>query len=141
MGTKISYQTYDGGDGSGCPTVLIGYCRETPFEVLKSVLFTHDVYTYLGLYRPIDYSYPNNVSGLVISEFNDGNGITITGELYELDLSRAKAKNNRSREQVLKDLELCRKWHTYSHNLKFQQECWERIDEIKDFVANVVIDF
>lgn len=60
MASIVSYQTWDGGEGWNCPTVLIGYCIESPLDVLKRVLLTHNVHHYLGLYRPIDYNYPNN---------------------------------------------------------------------------------
>jgi hypothetical protein len=69
MASIISYQHWDGGSSSG-PVEIIGYCLESPFEVLKEVLLTHNVTDYLGLYRPIDYDYPNNVTGLIIKEID-----------------------------------------------------------------------
>ena len=137
MGTRIMYQTWDGGEGWNCPKHIIGYCVEPPFEVLKNVLLTHDVYQYLGLYRPIDYSFPNNVMGLIIDKYESCNGMTITGLLKDLDLSEAKTKTKRSKRQILDDLEFCRKWHTYDINIKKQEECWNLIDEIEKYVSNL----
>ena len=37
MPTKISYQTWSGGSGIGDNVILLGYCVESPIEVLKKV--------------------------------------------------------------------------------------------------------
>ena len=135
MATQILYQTWDGGEGWNCPTELIGYCKEEPFEVLKSIIMTHNIYHYLDLYRPIDYAFPNNVTGLIINEFKDYyNGMTITGNLNELDLSKAKTNRNRSKSQILNDLELCRKWHC--KDPKFSEKHEPIINKICEYVES-----
>ena len=137
MATQILYQKWDGGGGYNDSSELIGYCKEEPLEVLKSIIMTHDVYHYLDLYRPIDYDFPNNVAGLIINKFEDCcNGITVTGSLSDLDLSQAKTTHTREKDQILYDLELCRQWHTYSTNSKLQKKYWSIIDEIKEYVEN-----
>lgn len=111
MSTEISYKTYDGGEGSNCPINFIGYCKEEPAEVLKYVLFTHDVYHYGELYRPIDERFPNNVSGLCIAEFT-GNVDLVTKSVKELDLSAARTGLNRTKGTILTSFERCKNWHT-----------------------------
>ena len=113
MPTKIQYRSWDGGEGGDYE--LIGYCKEEPFEVLKKVILTHNVYHYLGLYRPIDYNFPNNVEGLVIDEVEEmapkGLKVEITGSIDDLDLSCALTRNKRSQKTILDSLEECKKWY------------------------------
>ena len=113
MGTKIEYQTWSGGSGYGDPKYLLGYCKESPQEVLEQILLTHDVYHYKELYRPIDWDYPNNVEGLIINEFSR-NDLEVTGDFKDLDLHRAETKHNRTKQTILDSFELCKKWHHYS---------------------------
>lgn len=134
MASKISYQTWDGGEGWNCPRILIGYCVESPLEVLKQVLLTHDVYHYQDLYRPIDYNYPNNVTGLIIDEVKAPKGTSITGYFKDLNCDRALTKHDRGKESILDSLDKCRKWHTYPTNKKVQNIDWKLIDEIINVV-------
>ena len=134
MSTKIEMQTWSGGSGYGDRAYLLGYCKESPQEVLQHILLTHDVYHYKDLYRPIDYDFPNNVLGLVITEFNRPD-LEIIGSLTDIDLSCAKTKHHRSQETVLKSIALCKKWHSYNNELLSQKYhvLFEEVDKcIKD---------
>lgn len=137
MPTKISYQTWSGGEGFNDPVMLIGYCKEEPFEVLKQVILTHDIYHYLDLYRPIDYDYPNNVMGLIIQDFNE-KGLKVISNINELDLSRAVTQHKRTKDTILNSLQLCKRWHTYSTNTNHQSECWKLINEIESHVNTML---
>jgi hypothetical protein len=110
MGSIIEYKTWDGGEGWNCPTEVLGYCKESPQEILEQILWTHDVYHYKDLYRPIDYGFPNNVEGLVINEFNRKD-LEIKGNFKDIDLSRAKTRNKRTKETIKESFERCKKWH------------------------------
>ena len=135
MGTKVEYQTWSGGEGWNDPKILLGYCKESPQEVLKQVLLTHDIYHYKGLYRPIDWDYPNNVEGLIINEFNR-NDLEITGNLKDLDLHKAETKHNRTKETILDSFEICKKWHHYSNeeaNIRFNII----LKEVEDIIKGV----
>lgn len=129
MGTEIKYQTYSGGDGSGDGSVTIGYCKEEPFDVLKKLLFTHDIYDFLGLYRPIDYGFPNNVSGLCIIDSNGPNGCGINSSLENLDLSCAKTENHRTKESILESLDYCKKWH--DNDWDAHKVIWDIVEYVK----------
>ena len=133
MASKISYQTWDGGEGWNCPVRLIGYCKESPREVLKQVLLTHDVYTYLELYRPIDYNYPNNVMGLIISDAHENIpcGIVVTGSFIDLNCDIALTKHERTKEKILESLGKCRKWHTYPTNKVANNKYQNLIDTVE----------
>ena len=119
MGTKISLRVWDGGSGWNDKTLLIGYCKESPEEVLRSIILTHDIHYYKNLYRPIDERYPNNVSGLVIesaieSELQgDMKGVvlSIIGSLSDLDLSRSITKLTRDKETFKSALKQATRWH------------------------------
>lgn len=119
MPTKIEYKHWDGCNGGW--SELIGYCKEEPFDVLKKVILTHDVYDYMGLYRPIDYDFPNNVAGLCIKEAHNtkspkGCKFEITGSFDDLDLSIALTRNKRNRQTILDSLEECREWHDHDED-------------------------
>ena len=135
MGSVISYNIPDGGDGRCDRSELIGYCTETPIEVLKSVLMTHNVHYFCGLYTPIDNRYPNNISGLIINEFESGKGITITGKLEDLDLSEHMTDLVRTRKQILSDLDRNRKMHNYNNKKSIQYI--RIIDEISEYVESL----
>jgi len=116
MPTKISYQTWSGGSGSGDQQILIGYCKEEPIEVLIKVYKEFYIYSYKGLYRPIDYSYPNNCLGLVIDYVKDDaiSGMTITGDINDLNLNCAFGKSLERTEETFKEgIELSRNWHIF----------------------------
>jgi len=136
MATKIEFQTWSGGGGWNDPKRLIGYCIESPIEVLEKVLWTHDVYHYKELYRPIDNSFPNNVAGLHISEVNNediqksGLSITITGNLKDLNLSQALTKSTRTKETIIKSFELCKEWHKGHHT-----ECIKEVENLLSITA------
>ena len=92
MPSKISYQTWSGGSGRGDPQELIGFCKESPVEVLRKVFQNHYINHYEIIYRPVDRSPPNNHSGLLIIDGEAPAGTKITGSLKDLDLERAKAR-------------------------------------------------
>lgn len=133
MASKISYQTWDGGEGWNRPVKLIGYCKESTQEVLKLVLLTHDVYTYLGLYRPIDYNFPNNVMGLIISDAHENitHGVVVTGSFSDLNCDIALTKHERTKEIILDSLDKCRKWHTYPTNKVVNDKYQNLIDTVE----------
>lgn len=122
MPTKISYQTWKGGEGCGDSRILLGYCKEEPKEVLKQTYKNYYIYNYRGLYRPIDYSFPNNVSGLVIEEINDDAipGCKINGSLKDLDISIAYSEEIKRDVDVYQEgIENAKKWHCgFNYNTK-----------------------
>lgn len=113
MPTQILYQTWSGGSGAGDPKQLIGYCVESPPDVLKEVFQTYAIHTYGGLYRPVDYTSPNNTSGLDIVEGEAPTGTSITGSLKDLDLSRGiiELDSPRTEETYRLALNEAMKWH------------------------------
>lgn len=132
MPTQIEYQTWDGGEGWNCPRKLIGYCKQSPEEVLLNVMFKYDVYEYRGLYRPIDDSYPNNVMGLCISEFNRDDVVVIKN-INDMDLNIALTKSNRTIENIQKSFELCKSW--YMHDNKVEEGYSTPIKEIESIIS------
>lgn len=140
MPTKIERHIWDGGSGFNNRQELVGYCKEEPFEVLKELMFTHVIHVYRGLYMPIDRRYPNNVEGLVITKYTEGeqNGLKtiVTGYLKDLNLSQDLSPSTRNREQILEDLECCKKRFVCSS--KEAQEYYEKlIEEIKDYLEQL----
>ena len=116
MPSVIKYQTYSGGSGLGDPQILIGYCEESPVEVLEKVFKTHFIYRYRDTYRPIDYNYPNNVLGLVINEIKedvlDSMGIAKLKSVDSLDLDIAKEKELKRDIRTFEHaLDNARRWH------------------------------
>lgn len=134
MGSAIYYHEWDGGSGFGDRIYLIGYCKEEPVEVMKKLLYTHDIHHYLGLYMPFDRRCPCNVSGLDISESDGPYGCTITSSIDDLDLSIAKTNLNKTKESIFDSLDKCRKWHTYSFNKKLQKKYWSIIDSLYESI-------
>lgn len=99
MPTKIEFQTYDGEDDYG-PKELIGYCQESPMEVLRGVFATHAIRRYGKLGRPVDTAFPNNALGLVITEVEaDSPGGSISS-VKDLDLDRARLELQSSRTET-----------------------------------------
>ena len=140
MASKIGYQTWDGGEGWNCPTELIGYCIESPIEVLKQVLLTHDVYHYLDLYRPIDYDCPNNVMGLVIDDASKclPQGMVITGNFNDLDCNIALTEHNRTKETILSSLDKCKKWHSCLTNKLVNDRHIKSINEVEQTINEIL---
>lgn len=134
MGSVIRYREWDGGSGIDDRIYLIGYCKEEPVEVIKKLLYTHDIYHYLGLYMPFDRRCPCNVSGLEIDKSNGPAGCIITSSIDDLDLSIAKTRLDKTKESILDSLEKCRRWHTYSLNKKLQEKYWSIIDLLVDII-------
>lgn len=86
MGSKIMYYVWDGGSGTNDQQVTIGYCKESPKEVLTKLIRTHCINSYKEiLWRTVE-EYPANLSGLMIYPVDDKTmkGISITGFLSEL---------------------------------------------------------
>lgn len=138
MPTKISYQTWSGGSGSGDQQILIGYCKEEPVEVLKKVYKNFYIYEYKGLYRPIDYSYPNNCLGLAISYVTDDiiSGMSITGLLNDLDLSRAfNVSLERTDETFKEAIQRAIDWHIFP-NIKEERKTM--IEDVLEEIKSVV---
>ena len=131
MPTQIKYQTWDGGEGWNCPRKLIGYCKESPGEVLQYVMFKYDIYDYKGLYRPIDYTYPNNVMGLCISEFDRNDAIVIKS-IKDMDLNIALATSSRTIEDINKSFERCKELCMYDSKVK--EEYHDAINEIESII-------
>ena len=140
MPTKIERHIWDGGSGFSDHQEIVGYCKEEPFEVLKELIFTHIIHYYQGLYMPIDTRCPNNVGGLVITKYTESEGCglktIVTGYLRDLNLSQDLSPVTRNREQILKDLECCKKRIVCSS--KKAQEHYEKlIEEIKDYLEQL----
>lgn len=117
MGTKISHEIDDGGEGLHNRIDLIGYCKESPIEVLKEVFQTHVIKNYRGLYRPIDWNFPANVQGLHIEESRGPKGTRIIGTLENLDLAIDNAdlfEHPRTRETYERALASAIHWHLES---------------------------
>jgi len=49
---------------------MLGYCYETPKDVLSYIYTTHNVYKYKDLRCPVDCSQPNDSEGLIIEEIS-----------------------------------------------------------------------
>ncbi|MFH1456274.1 MAG: hypothetical protein ABIF40_04980 [archaeon] len=105
MPTQILYQTWRGGIGLGDPKELIGYCIESPIEVLQKVFQTYAIHKFQGLSRPVDWAHPNDCLGLNITETEAPPGTLIIGNFQDLDLSRARIDYQRTEQ-------------TYRHALK-----------------------
>jgi len=138
MPTKISYQTWSGGSGAGDQQDLIGYCKEEPIEVLSKVYKEFYIYSYKRLYRPIDYSYPNNCLGLVIDyvKKNVIDGMTITGNICDLNLNIAFDKSLERTEETFKEgIKSAKDWHIFSNmNEERKIEIENIINEIESIV-------
>jgi hypothetical protein len=137
MPTKISFQTWSGGDGSGDPVILIGYCKEEPRQVLKHVYKDHYIYHYRDLYRPVDWNYPNNVIGLIISEVSSDKchliGCEIVGLLKDLDLSKAYNSGiKRDSETFREGIANATSWHSLSGELKPKYR--EQLKEVEEII-------
>ena len=96
------------------------------------------IHHYKNLYRPIDYSFPNNCSGLIIEEVNNSAisipGCTITGSVDQLDLSRAyNEKLERNIETYKYGIEMADKWHTYSKE-EINKKYKAQIEEVKSVI-------
>lgn len=105
MPSIIYIHKWDGGMGCNDIKTLIGYCKEEPKEILKTILYTNvSVYKYLGHRTPIDCRYPNNVSGLVIDEITNKEceklGIQIIGSFNDLDITPVLTDSSRDKEIV-----------------------------------------
>jgi len=141
MPTKISYQTWSGGSGAGDKKDLIGYCKEEPVEVLKKIYKEFYIFEYKGLYRPIDYSYPNNCLGLVISYVADDiiSEMSITGLLDDLDLNRAFNESLERTEETYKEaIQRAIDWHIFP-NMKEERKIMieSALEEIKSVVFQI----
>lgn len=155
MPSEIKYQTWSGGSGLGDRQELIGYCEESPKEVLKTVYKTHYIYNYKDVYRPVDCAYPNNSLGLVINEIDEDRiksmGIASLGSVSDLNLDIAKGKDLKRDEDTYRDaLESARRWylspssdektiakdkHKHKVHLKNLNEKCERIlKEVEDVI-------
>ena len=137
MPTKISFQTWSGGSGMGDERILLGYCKESPVEVLQKVYKKYNIYYYEDLYRPVDYRFPNNVEGLVIEgvkEFNiDGCEIKITGTIKNINLSRAyHEKVERNKNTFEYALEQCKNWSLNDTVKKYSKLYNERLKQFKE---------
>lgn len=87
MASKLSIYLWDGGSGYNDVEILLGYCKEEPVELLKSLVKTYIIHSYrLPYCRPIN-KYPANCSGLVIKKFDSKNqeeyGFIITKTLED----------------------------------------------------------
>lgn len=97
MATVLRYQTWSGGDGRDDPQIHLLECKEDPVEVLALVFKTHEIYSYKGIYTPVDSSYPNNAQGLVISEILNYPGEIISKHglsIHHIDMKQVKGYND-----------------------------------------------
>lgn len=147
MPSKIEFQTWSGGSGSGDPKLFLGFCSEEPKEVLTRLYQDHLVYYYCDLYRPIDWNYPNNVEGLIIKPISIEElrriGVAQTLSVGELDLNRAKIKEDlrvkdtfrqayiRAREDYLHDIELCRALHSSDPLVELTRKKEIQLEEVR----------
>lgn len=130
-------------------TELIGYCIESPIEVLRHVYKTHLVANYRGLISPVVV--PERVQknewgqtyGLVIDDADDKQvtpGLSITGKFSQLDLqsawTRRRMGTNRERhEEALK--RLIRYCFGYPGDEKSH---WPTYDSLEETIKNRVFD-
>ncbi len=89
MPTKISHYFLGGLDAD--TQKIIGFCKESPIEVLESVYKTHAVHTYRGIFKPFSYKF-NSDAPLVISRGKSPPVTAIVGSVTDLDLSAAEIK-------------------------------------------------
>lgn len=141
MPSLIKIHRWDGGSGFNDRELILSYCKEEPFEILKKILYSNiSVYKYKDCYMPIDTRYPNNVFGLIIMEVskdeNEAIGIEIVGSFDDLDLSEVTTDNHRNNEIINEALErieyrmLFRYNHCYDEG--YELEMKSIIDEIKN---------
>jgi len=74
------------------PETPIGFCKESPIEVLEMVFETHNIYFYKKLYAPVDRNLRDSSDVLIIKEAKDGLTDKITKSITDFDLSNAEAK-------------------------------------------------
>jgi len=118
MPTEIALTNYHGGKGYQ----LIGFCMETPSEVLSEVFKTHNVVSY----KSVPYPIVNNghSGGLVISEAKAPTGTIIAGKLKDLgDLVLGKRKS---------DSPLTREGHIRALKLAAGVENLEKLHNLSD---------
>ncbi|WP_064199085.1 hypothetical protein [Brevibacillus brevis] len=135
MPTKVEFQTYSGGDGSGDPCHLIGIVKESPIEVLKTVYMTHSIYFYRDLYRPVDYSFPNNVEGLKITETDEHPSMTID-EMLEKSKG-ALTRNARNEKVYTEAIEAARKWNISNLEENVQKTNLYSFEDIAQWKATI----
>ena len=116
MSTEIMYQTYMGGSGYGDPRDILGYCKESSVDVLRRVFQEYEVNHYGGLYRPVDWDFPNNVRGLVIAQKNPPRGTVVTGSIDDLmdNLKCAQIKKRRTQEDYQTAAQRMIQYHFFS---------------------------
>ena len=112
------------------PETLIGFCKESPVEVLERVSKTHNIYFYKQLYAPVDRNLRDSLDVLIIKEAKDGLTDKITKSITDFDLSNAKAKLLKPRTKK-----------TYRNALR---ECIEQylilIEKAKPNLPNLIIE-
>ena len=98
MPTEISYQKTNGF------VEQIGFCLESPVEVLRMVARTHDIVKYRGIERPVyrKHDSPKNPgeydlkpTGLIIAEGIPPRGTGVTGGIGDLSLEIARDASHR----------------------------------------------
>jgi hypothetical protein len=84
MGSLIERYIYDGGDGSHSRYKTLGYCVESPYEVLYNTVFDYIIHSYKQSYCYVINKHP--IDGLVIREAKDNRpyGFKIIGSLDDI---------------------------------------------------------
>ena len=115
MGSKISRYIWAGGEGADDRIELLGYCKETPVEVLSATIARYMIHSYKERgCRPIQ-EYPTNIDGLLIHNARDGipYGFTITGsmnKLLEMQEVQDLIWDKFTKEQFVKTIEDTKKY-------------------------------
>ena len=132
MGTKILQKTLMN------KIKLIGCCSDKPIDVLLSIMETHYIHEYKGIYMPIDSRWSNSIYGLIIESCSDPTELKIS----DLDLKEAAITyDKREISDILKYLEVAKVRYTTSKNdmdsLKRQEKDYDVIKEIKYAILGI----
>ena len=100
MPTKISAQIWDGSSQFDMPDKFIGYCTESPQEVLRRVHEHYLIFRYKDVKQPVDARIPNTLDGLVIEDGLAPSGCKVVGSVDDLDLDYHQSPNLARDEDV-----------------------------------------
>lgn len=90
---------------------IIGFCKESPIDVLRRVYKTHSIHSYRGIYRPVDVNSPNNLSGLVIEDIPIKISVTRSIDGLDLDVAEVGLDSPRTENTYRNALKGAISWH------------------------------
>ena len=71
MASKIQFRAWDGGGGFSDKVYPVGYCKESPREVLTRIHKTHFIHNYRGVRSPVDCTNVSTQCGFEILDCLD----------------------------------------------------------------------